>query len=87
MLRGSRAGGVPGKLTLLHDGPAFVIRAEEPAALQVDGDSWGVTERSPSGTPPGAAHRGLSPQRDQPTAQARPPLRTASPNVPNATVL
>ena len=41
MLRGSRAGAVPGKLTLLHDEAAFTVRAETPTALQVDGDSMG----------------------------------------------
>jgi diacylglycerol kinase family enzyme len=41
MLRGSRAGAVPGQLTLLHDQAAFTIRAESPTALQLDGDSMG----------------------------------------------
>ena len=41
MLRGSRAGAVPGHLTLLHDEAAFTIRSEIPTALQLDGDSMG----------------------------------------------
>ncbi len=41
MLRGSRAGAVPGQLTLLHDEAAFTIRSESPTALQLDGDSMG----------------------------------------------
>ena len=41
MLRGSRKGEVPGRLTLLHDEAAFSVRAEEPIALQLDGDSMG----------------------------------------------
>ncbi len=41
MLRGSRAAGVPGKLTVLHDEAAFLVRAETPANLQVDGDHMG----------------------------------------------
>jgi len=45
MLRGSRAGEVPGQLTVLHDEAAFTIRAETPTALQLDGDSMGHIER------------------------------------------
>jgi diacylglycerol kinase family enzyme len=45
MLRGSRAGAVPGQLTLLHDQAEFVIRSEAPTALQVDGDSMGHVDR------------------------------------------
>ncbi len=41
MLRGSRAGGVPGKLTVLHDEAAFLVRADAPVNLQVDGDHMG----------------------------------------------
>lgn len=41
MLRGSRAGGVAGRLTLLHDRAEFTISAEEPTSLQVDGDHLG----------------------------------------------
>jgi len=41
MLRGSRKGEVPGHLTLLHDEAAFIVRAEAPIALQLDGDSMG----------------------------------------------
>jgi diacylglycerol kinase family enzyme len=41
MLRGSRAGEVPGQLTLLHDEAAFTIRTQDPTALQVDGDLMG----------------------------------------------
>lgn len=41
MLRGSRAGEVPGQLTLLHDEAEFTIRAQSPTNLQVDGDSMG----------------------------------------------
>lgn len=44
MLRGSRAGGVPGRLTLLHDESAFLIRSESPVNLQVDGDHMGRVE-------------------------------------------
>lgn len=44
MLRGSRLGGVPGGLTLLHDQPGFTIRAEGVASLQIDGDSMGRVE-------------------------------------------
>lgn len=41
MLRGSRAAAVPGRLTLLHDEAAFTLSSEEPANLQIDGDSMG----------------------------------------------
>jgi diacylglycerol kinase family enzyme len=45
MVRGSRAGGVEGRLTLLHDRAEVRLTAEEPASLQVDGDHLGrVTE-------------------------------------------
>lgn len=45
MLRGSRAGGVEGHLTLLHDRAEVRVTAEQPAGLQVDGDHLGqVTE-------------------------------------------
>jgi diacylglycerol kinase family enzyme len=44
MLRGSRAASVPGRLTALHDVDAFVVRAREPADLQVDGDWIGRVE-------------------------------------------
>jgi diacylglycerol kinase family enzyme len=43
MLRGSRAGEVSGRLSLLHDRDEFVVRAAEPAGLQVDGDHLGLT--------------------------------------------
>lgn len=45
MLRGSRAGEVPGQLTLLHDEAAFTIRSASPTALQVDGDLMGHIDR------------------------------------------
>ncbi len=45
MLRSSRAGAVPGQLTLLHDEAAFTIWAEEPISLQLDGDSMGLIDR------------------------------------------
>jgi diacylglycerol kinase family enzyme len=44
MLRGSHAGPVPGKLTLLHDESRFTISTQEPTALQVDGDSMGEVD-------------------------------------------
>ncbi len=44
MVRGSRAGAVPGGLTLLHDQPKLTLRAEAPAQLQIDGDSMGRVE-------------------------------------------
>jgi diacylglycerol kinase family enzyme len=44
MLRGSRAGEVPGKLTLLHDVARFTIRSASPTALQVDGDGMGQVD-------------------------------------------
>ena len=44
MLRGSRAGEVPGQLTLLHDEAEFVVRSALPTALQVDGDSMGLVQ-------------------------------------------
>ena len=43
MLRGSKAGSVNGRLTLLHDLAEFVVRSREPAGLQVDGDHLGRT--------------------------------------------
>lgn len=44
MLRGSRAGSTGG-LTVLHDEPAFTVRAASPTSLQLDGDGMGeVTE-------------------------------------------
>ena len=45
MLRGSRAGAVPGRLTLLHDQAAFTIWSQEPINLQLDGDSMGPVDR------------------------------------------
>jgi diacylglycerol kinase family enzyme len=44
MLRGSRAGAVPGRLTLLHDESEFTIRAGGPIGLQLDGDSMGEVD-------------------------------------------
>ena len=44
MLRGSHAGPVPGRLTLLHDEREFTIRSATPTALQVDGDSMGEVD-------------------------------------------
>jgi diacylglycerol kinase family enzyme len=44
MLRGSRAGEVPGQLTLLHDEARFTIRSAAPTALQVDGDGMGQVD-------------------------------------------
>jgi diacylglycerol kinase family enzyme len=45
MLRGSTAGSVAGGLTVLHDEPAFIVRAASPTSLQLDGDGMGeVTE-------------------------------------------
>ncbi len=41
MLRGSRAGGVEGRLTLLHDVPEVRITATTPTDLQLDGDGMG----------------------------------------------
>lgn len=41
MVRGSRLGAVPGRLTLLHDQPEFTIRATTATNLQIDGDSMG----------------------------------------------
>jgi len=45
MLRGSRAGGVAGGLTLLHDAAEFTVRAGEPTSLQVDGDAMGQVQQ------------------------------------------
>ncbi|HEX6887979.1 MAG TPA: diacylglycerol kinase family protein [Candidatus Nanopelagicales bacterium] len=42
MLRGSRAPGVAGQLTALHDVTAFTVIAERPTSLQVDGDGMGL---------------------------------------------
>ena len=44
MLRGSRAGAVPGQLTLLHNESEFTIRAGGPIGLQLDGDSMGEVD-------------------------------------------
>jgi diacylglycerol kinase family enzyme len=44
MLRGSRAGGVSGQLTALHDVAEFTVRAEVPVSLQLDGDWIGEVE-------------------------------------------
>jgi diacylglycerol kinase family enzyme len=44
MLRGSRAAGVAGALTLLHDVAAFTVRAERPTVLQLDGDGMGLVD-------------------------------------------
>ncbi|MGB8021985.1 MAG: diacylglycerol kinase family protein [Candidatus Nanopelagicales bacterium] len=44
MVRGSRAGEVPGGLTLLHDQSEFTIRSTTQTNLQVDGDSMGHVE-------------------------------------------
>ncbi len=44
MLRGSKAGAVRGKLTLLHDQPEFTLQAASPTQLQIDGDSMGRVE-------------------------------------------
>jgi diacylglycerol kinase family enzyme len=41
MLRGSHAGAVEGRLTLLHDQGEVRLSAESPASLQVDGDHLG----------------------------------------------
>lgn len=45
MLRGSHAGDVPGRLTLLHDQAEFTIWSEDPLNLQLDGDSMGPVDR------------------------------------------
>jgi diacylglycerol kinase family enzyme len=42
MLRGSRLGSIKDGLTILHDQPALRVVAEEPTALQIDGDSMGM---------------------------------------------
>ncbi|MCU0283881.1 MAG: hypothetical protein MUD13_08285 [Candidatus Nanopelagicales bacterium] len=44
MLRGSRASGVPGALTVLHDAAAFTVRAARPTVLQVDGEGMGPVD-------------------------------------------
>jgi diacylglycerol kinase family enzyme len=44
MLRGSRASGVEGGLTVLHDVAQFTVRAERPTVLQVDGEGMGLVD-------------------------------------------
>ena len=44
MLRGSRAGSVAGQLTALHDVAEFMVSAEVPVSLQLDGDWIGEVD-------------------------------------------
>jgi diacylglycerol kinase family enzyme len=45
MIRGSHAGSVEGRLTLLHDRAEIRLTADKPVALQIDGDHLGsITE-------------------------------------------
>ncbi len=44
MLRGSKAGSVPGRLLALHDQPELTVRATAPTNLQLDGDAMGKVD-------------------------------------------
>lgn len=56
MLRGSRAPSVPGGLTVLHDVAEFVVTAEVPSSLQVDGEGMGLVREVRFRSVPKALH-------------------------------